>query len=215
MLKKETMVTSTKEKKKRLILPFLAILFLFPQLLSEGWKKGELDKFSGRSKMTFLWKTVVLFIVSSAISQSLLLSEPSQLPSQLLTGILNQQLMCSKMCLPPPGPNTHTDTLTHILAVCSQHAVTPLPLPPIPQQSFQSWSSIQNRHIGVFVPVSLQCAWIRTDSVTPGLSKEHPKHLPRRLRLKEFKYCKQAQTGTLSMSFWGDLKCLCEEFTCI
>jgi len=82
-----------------------------------------------------VWKTVVLFLVISALSQSLLLSEPSQLPSQLLTGILNQQLMCSKICLPPHGPKGPDILTAHTYSSCLLAACSNA-LPPIPQQSF-------------------------------------------------------------------------------
>lgn len=49
----------------------------------------------------------VLSVVSGAQRPSSLLGEPSQLPSQLLTAVLNRQLMCSKMFLPLLGL-THT-----------------------------------------------------------------------------------------------------------
>lgn len=84
--------------------------------------RKAMDTFS-EGECDFLRKTVVLFIVSRAIRQAPLLSEPSQLPSQLLTGILNQQLMCAEICPPPHGPNACTRT--HILTVCLQHAFTP------------------------------------------------------------------------------------------
>lgn len=156
--------------------------------MMDSYREGECD---------FLRKTVVLFIVSRAIRQAPLLSEPSQLPSQLLTGILNQQLMCSEICPPPHGPNAHTHS-NCLFAACI-HA------PPLdPSTKLQNWSSMQNRHIGAFVPVSLHCACIRTDSGTSGLRKGHLKQLPRKVWLKHSTNAVNKHTCTCTLCHLDD-----------